>query len=118
MRENFLFNGKIIGHIEENTFYSVRNIKHYFYKIGGFGCSIRILAELQNRGIENFCVIYKMNLFQVKKYLCNVVDFYNHGEKFIDDSNGFQDPQLILPLQFWNKKHEVEIQADLGKVYK
>ena len=102
MKTEFTFEGKKIGWIEEDTFYAVRELKHWFYIYQGFGASISVLAELQKRNINNFCVIFKRNLFQETELKCKVVDFYNYGEKFIDTSKGFEDPQLILNIEHFN----------------
>lgn len=98
-----------IGWVEGDTFYTVRTPEHWFFKFEGFGASIAVLAELQNREIENYCVIFKRNLFQVKEFKCKVVDFYNHGEPYTDGD----DKQRILPLKYFNQKDRTEVQAQL-----
>jgi len=103
VKTNLIFEGKKSGWIDGDTFFAIRTKEHFFWKYGGWGSSTSILSELQKRGIKNFCVIYRANMSQVKEYKCKVVDFYNYGNKFIDNSNGFEDPQLVLNIKLWNK---------------
>ena len=41
--------GKIVGYIDGDTFFSRRTEDHWFRIYGGFGASIKLLAELQKR---------------------------------------------------------------------
>ncbi len=111
MKTNFLFNKKIIGYTEEDTYYTERRLEHFFHKFHGWGCSVSILAELQKSGVDNFCVIFRPSIHQLKEYKCKVTDFYELGEKYTDE----EDKQLVLNVDHFKgyEKQVSEIQSKL-----
>ena len=100
---------KIIEHVKNKTYYCVKSeTENKFRIMNGYGCSIKVLAELQRREIDNFVMILTNGLILKTR----VVDFYEHGKKWL---NGKEDWQLILPMEFWEKGEikSAEIQAHL-----
>lgn len=108
MKINIVKNKKIVGWIEGDTFYTVRTPEHWFRKFEGFGASASILAELQNRDIENYCVIFRRNVFQERRLKTKVVNFYDYGDVYMDGD----DKQFILNIKYFNvsekKYHEIQ----------
>ncbi len=99
-------NGKLLGIIDfkRKRYISFRSFeKHLFRKHNGLGLSIIILDILQEFGIED--ILISLGYYYLET---TVGEFIVHGIDHQDKTQGHTDPQLILPLQYWNKKQKKE----------
>jgi 5'(3')-deoxyribonucleotidase len=76
MKEVFL-KDKLIGYIDENTYYTSRNPKeHFFRKRQGYPISVSILNYLKELKIKYIVITeYNRNDKQKKRYRCFLSDF-------------------------------------------
>lgn len=91
-----LLDGKYVGKIRDNTYFTERKKKEHFYrKLRGYPISLAILEKLQERGnIENIVIIEKLESGVENKYICRL-RLYLSGKKI--QHEGY-DAQLVVPL--------------------
>lgn len=109
-REHITFQNKVMGYIDyENKSYNSRRTKeHVFLKFRGFGVSVQILDYLQSKGIEDINI--ECEGFILKT---TVLQFLSNGIDWEDSTFGKKESQLILPIEFWNKKETKIVQQVL-----
>ena len=86
-RENIIKEGKLIGKIRDNCYYTYRKKEHFMIKFSGFGISNNVLLYLLQSGIGLIVikydgvrgqVFYKTNLLD---YLLSKKEYNFNGDK-------------------------------------
>jgi len=108
------FKGRKLGeiHYDENVYISERTYRdHYFYIHDGYGISLWVLDILQGEGIDKvrFYILDKKEVLQAQ-----TAQFLVNGIDWTDFTFGKKDEQLVLPLNFFNKKVSSTQQMRLG----
>lgn len=91
-------NKKLKGHISNGNYYTQRGGIHFMIKFSGFGVSKSILLKLKEKGISGVVIEY-VGAKGLKKYKASVDRFLASDKLFVDDSMGFEDPQLFLSVK-------------------
>jgi len=102
-KEYIRLKGKVRGYIDtkKKAYISHRTFEHQFHKFReGFGCSVKILNFLRERGIETINIVFNGIILKT-----SVQTFYDNGISYTDKG---EDKQFILPLDKFTKEGEVE----------
>lgn len=82
--------GKVIGHITNETYFTNRNpVKHFMRKYNGYGISYDVLLSLKEQGIE-FIVIKVEEI----RHKFHIDDYLNSSLKYTNKS----DIQHFVPV--------------------
>jgi hypothetical protein len=99
-----IFNKKVIGFIENDTYISHRTREHIFRKFeNGFGISSKVIDFLESQNVNKVKIIFEDR----HEFVCDLDLFYLRGFKYLDG----EDEQMILPNKLFNKKIVTEVQT-------
>lgn len=98
MEKPVLINGKMVGYISGDTYYTHReSVLHFYRKQQGYPISVTVLDHLKQYRIKHIIILETRKDKSLKKYRCFVSDF-DHIMPFRED--GF-DSQKCIPLRRW-----------------
>jgi hypothetical protein len=87
-------NGKLIGTISNDIYYTKRRQEQWFKKFQGFGISKDTLLELKNIGINHIVVFYEG--VQAHRYKYSIDKWLLSTKIYVDTSHGFDDVGLYV----------------------
>lgn len=94
-------NGKVVGHINKETYITTRGPQHFFYKFCGFGISTGVLDVLKKQQVTKIRLIYngkKKKTF----YESSVEDWIKKGHIYVYEG----DKQLIMNKNYMRVQGE------------
>ena len=87
--------GKIKGTYDKSnhTYFSDRDIRHWFHKFNGLGLSFSLIMRLRKLGCKRVCFNYKRKDGGEDLYIADIDDFVEKGHRY---RNTEHDVQFIL----------------------
>lgn len=100
MNEYIEVNGKIVGYIDGDSYFTRRfSKKHFFRKQQGYPISVAVLSKLKNNGVKYIVIIEINKKLHETWYRCFVSDFDN----IVPFKEEEYDLQKCIPLRRWEK---------------
>ena len=104
---------KLWGVSQDGILYLIRSARDtYFRNKRGYASSMEVLSEAAKR--------YRVRMVQIqvihsdgRQYytiVSSMDDWFKHGQEYVDTSNGFKDPQRVLPLSYFTTEDGSAIQ--------
>jgi hypothetical protein len=90
-------NGRVLGKLEGRTYVTPRTVAHFFRKFQGFGLSEDVVEELMALGVD-WVIFDYVGKEGNKAYRVRLMDVVRFAERWVDDSWGRPDRQLITPI--------------------
>jgi hypothetical protein len=95
-------NGRVLGEVISESYFTSRSVNHFFKKFNGFGLSDDVVAELYELGVR-YVVIEYHGRKGFERFTSRLGDWVREGVSWSDDSWGRSDDQLILSIDFMKK---------------
>ncbi len=87
--------GKIIGSVDNGTFFTRRKPEHFFRKFQGFGITKKAIDVLRLNNVEKIQILYEGVKGPIV-YTTTIQDYLDKGQSWTNSTGSKHDFQLIL----------------------